>query len=77
MPHAIQTSKRDQSMNQQLPLLLKLFGVAISLWLFTLPVGAQELIFMEVNVDTSVDHAQLLPADQKGTVSWTAATKTR
>ena len=63
-------------MNQQLPLLLKLFGVAISLWLFTLPVGAQELIFMEVNVDTSVDHAQLLPADQKGTVSWSAATKT-
>lgn len=76
MPHAIQTSKRDQSMNQQLPQLLKLFGVAISLWLFTLPVDAQELIFMEVNVDTSVDHAQLLPADQKGTVSWSAATKT-
>ena len=63
-------------MNQQLLRLLKLFGVAISLWLFTLPVGAQELIFMEAHVDTSVDHAQLLPADQKGTVSWTAATKT-
>ena len=63
-------------MNQQLPLLLKLFGVAISLWLFTLPLGAQEFIFMEAHINTSVDHAQLLPADQKGTVSWTAATKT-
>ena len=76
MPHVIQKSKRDQSMNQQLPLLLKLFGVAISLWLFTLPLGAQEFIFMEAHINTSVDHAQLLPADQKGTVSWTAATKT-
>ena len=31
---------------------------------------------MEAHIDTSVDHAQLLPADQKGTVSWSAATKT-
>lgn len=63
-------------MNQQLPLLLKLFGVALSLWLFTLPVGAQEMTFMESPFDPATDQAQLLPADQKGSVSWTAATRT-
>ena len=63
-------------MNLQLPLLLKLFGVAISLWLFTLPVGAQEMTFMERPFDPATDQAQLLPADQKGSVSWTAATRT-
>ena len=63
-------------MNQQLLRLLKLFGVALSLWLFTLPVGAQEMTFMERPFDPATDQAQLLPADQKGSVSWTAATKT-
>lgn len=63
-------------MNQQLLRLLKLFGVAISLWLFTLPVGAQEMTFMERPFDPATDQAQLLPADQKGSVSWTAATRT-
>ena len=50
-------------MNQQLLRLLKLFGVALSLWLFTLPVGAQEMTFMEGPFDPATDQAQLLPAD--------------
>ena len=34
------------------------------------------MIFMESPFDPSMDQAQLLPADQKGTVSWTASTNT-
>lgn len=63
-------------MNKQILPILRLSTLILSLWLLSLPLGAQELIFMETHIDTSVDHAQLLPADQKGTVSWSAATKT-
>lgn len=63
-------------MTQQILRTLKVTLSILSLWVLSLPLGAQEMIFMENSFDPSVDHAQLLPEDQKGTVSWTAETRT-
>lgn len=63
-------------MNQQLLNILRGTGFILSLLLFCISLGAQEMIFMESGFDPMEDHAQLLPADQTGSVSWTAATKT-
>lgn len=63
-------------MNQQILRMLRRIGLMLFASLLWLSLGAQEMIFMESPFDPSVDQAQLLPADQKGTVSWTASTNT-
>ena len=63
-------------MNQQILRMLRRTGLMLFASLLWLSLGAQEMIFMESPFDPSMDQAQLLPADQKGTVSWTASTNT-